>query len=114
MSGRFDAHFEKSLCAGCKLRYRCPCGIQVKNGRNPRLWYRHTRIERRDRLLYEQTPEFREKYRWRAGVEATFSRLKHWLKLCSIRVRGKPAVAFALRMKALGLNILRCVTYLTI
>lgn len=114
MTDRFDARFDKVTCAGCKLGNRCPCGIQVRNGKKPRLWYKYRRVERRARLLYEKTKEFKNKYRWRAGVEATISRLKHWLKLCSIRVRGRPAVAFALRMKALGLNILRCVTYLTI
>jgi len=114
MSGRLDARFEKSTCAACELRNRCPCGIQAKKGKRPRLWYRYTRVERRKRLLYEKTAEFLEKYRWRAGIEATISRLKNWLKLGNLRVRGRPAVTLALRLKALGLNVFRSVPYLTI
>ena len=114
MSNQIDAGFEKSVCAACELRDRCPCGMQVAKGRKPRLWYRYSRVERRKRLFYEKTSEFRQKYRWRAGIEATFSRLKNWLKLGNLRVRGRPAVTLALRFKALGLNILRCVDYLTI
>jgi hypothetical protein len=114
MCDRIDARFEKSTCAACELRTRCPCGIQVGKGKKPRLWYRYKRVERRNRLLCQQTSEFLEKYRWRAGIEATISRLKNWLKLGNLRVRGRPAVALALRFKALGLNIFRCSAYLTI
>ena len=111
---QIDARFERSMCAACELRDRCPCGMQVAKGRKPRLQYRRSRVERRKRLFYEKTCEFRDKYRWRAGIEATFSRLKNWLKLGNLRVRGRPAVTLAIRFKALGLNILRCVDYLTI
>jgi len=113
MGNQIDARFEKSVCENCELRNRCPCGIQVGKGKKPRLWYRPKRVERRKRLIYEQTPQFREKYRWRAGVEATISRLKHWMKLDSLRVRGSPPVTMALRLKALSMNILRVTPYLT-
>jgi hypothetical protein len=113
MKDRIDARFEKSICAACELNHICPCGRQALKGRKPRLWYRYKRVERRDRLLYEQTTEFVDKYRWRAGIEATMSRLKHWLKLGNLRVRGRPAVSLALRFKALGLNVLRCAAFLT-
>lgn len=114
MSNKLDARFDESICAVCKFRDRCPCGIQVANGKKPRLFYSYSRIERRRRLLYEKTPEFREKYRWRAGVEATMSRLKNWMKLGNLRVRGKPAVTLALLLKVLGMNILRSVVYLAV
>jgi len=112
MSNQIDARFEKAVCAACELKDHCPCGIQVKKGRKPRLWYRPDRLKRRQQLLYEQTPQFREKYRWRAGIEATISRLKNWMKLGNLRVRGSPAVTMALRLKALSMNILRSVAYL--
>jgi hypothetical protein len=113
MTNKIDARFEKSVCAACELRNRCPCGIQVMKGKKPRLFYRPSRLKRRQQLLYEQTPQFRQKYRWRAGIEATISRLKNWLKLTNLRVRGSPAVTLALRLKALSMNILRSVAYLT-
>lgn len=112
MSSKIDARFDASVCAVCEFRDRCPCGIQVGKGKKPRLWYTYKRVERRKRLLYEKTPGFREKYRWRAGVEATMSRLKNWMKLGNLRVRGRPAVTLALLLKVLGMNILRSVAYL--
>jgi hypothetical protein len=112
MKDRMDARFEKSTCATCELAHFCPCGKRALKGVKPRLWYRYKRLERRNRLLYEQTAEFLDKYRWRAGIEGTMSRLKHWLKLDRLRVRGRPAVSLALRFKVLGLNVLRCATYM--
>jgi len=112
MKKQLDANFEKSICAACELRERCPCGIQASKGKSPRLWYRYTRIKRRNRLLNEQTDEFREKYKWRSGMEGTISRLKNWMKLGTLRVRGRPAVRLALLLKALGMNILNSVAYL--
>jgi hypothetical protein len=112
MKNKIDARFEKTVCAVCELRDHCPCGIQAMKNKKPRLWYRYTRLERRNRLLYEQTDAFINKYRWRAGIEGTMSRLKNWLKLGHLRVRGRPAVSLALRFKALGLNVLRCVAYI--
>ncbi len=51
---------------------------------------------------------FRTDYRWRAGIEATMARLKHQMKLASLRIRGTPAMRYAVNMRALGLNIRRC------
>lgn len=111
MRNQIDAQFDRSVCGACKLRAHCPCGIQVTKGKKPRLFYKYERLERHYRLLYEKTPEFKEKYRWRAGVEGTMSRLKIWMKLGQLRVRGRPAVALAFRLKVLGMNILRCVVF---
>ena len=61
--------------------------------------------ERRKR---EQDAAFKERYRWRAGIEGTMSRLKHVLGMAALRVRGYAAVRYEAFMGALGLNILRC------
>jgi hypothetical protein len=45
--------------------------------------------------------------RWRAGIEATMSRLKYQMRLAHLRVRGMAAVRYAVYLRALGLNILR-------
>jgi len=112
MKSHMDARFDKAICLSCDLRYHCPCGIQVVKGKKPRIWYRYSRVGHAGRLRYEKTDKFRDKYRWRAGIEGTMSRLKNWLKLDNLRVRGRPAVSLALRLKALGLNILRCAVYM--
>ncbi|WP_366140063.1 hypothetical protein [uncultured Jannaschia sp.] len=36
------------------------------------------------------------------------ARLKHQMKLASLRIRGTPAMRYAVNMRALGLNIRRC------
>jgi hypothetical protein len=38
--------------------------------------------------IYERSEAFREIYRWRAGIEATMSHLKHQMKLAKLRIRG--------------------------
>ena len=60
------------------------------------------------RRCHEKTEEYREKYRWRAGIEATNSRYKSQTGAGRLRVRSMPRVRYAEKMKALGLNILRC------
>ncbi|MFV0438432.1 MAG: transposase, partial [Desulfopila sp.] len=50
---------------------------------------------------------FKARYRFRAGVEATMSEFDRRTGVKHLRVRGMRAVAFAVIMKAIGLNILR-------
>lgn len=107
-----DARFNRKDCSECALAERCPCGMMVRKGKKPRLQYRRQRLERRERLLAEKSDEFRERYRWRSGIEATISRLKHLMSLAKLRVRGKPAVTYAVSMRALGLNIIRAAAFL--
>lgn len=61
----------------------------------------------RHRRLYKATEEFHEKYRWRAGVEATMSRLKHQMGLVRLRVQGMSKVRYVTFLRALGLNVYR-------
>ncbi len=59
------------------------------------------------RREYEKPDEFKERYRWRSGSEATFSELDRKTRIKKLRVRGYRAVRFAAMLKATGLNILR-------
>ena len=59
----------------------------------------------------EDSPNFREQYRYRAGVEATMSELDRRTGIKHLRIRGMKAVRFAAFMKAIGLNILRASRY---
>ena len=58
---------------------------------------------------HEQTPEYREKYRARSGIESTNSSLKRRLGLKRLRVRGMPAVQLTIDLKLAGWNLLRAV-----
>ena len=61
------------------------------------------------RRQHEQTEEVREKYRWRAGVEATMSQYDRLTGVNLLSVRGFKAVRFAAILKAVAVNIARAV-----
>ena len=98
---RLQARFALNVCGQCPLQTRCP--IHGKE----RLQYTHDRVKQRARRLSQQSPAFRDRYRWRAGIEGTMSRLKHQMGLARLRVRGQGAVQYRVLLRALGLNIHR-------
>jgi hypothetical protein len=55
----------------------------------------------------EYSPEFKDKYRWRSGIEATFSEMDKKTGVKRLRVRGLPAVAYFARLKAIAVNLFR-------
>jgi len=59
------------------------------------------------RRAIERTNEFKERYRWRAGVEATMSELDRRTGVKRLRVRGFKAVRFCATLKAVGVNLFR-------
>jgi len=102
---RLKATFAKATCGDCPRRGSCP----VYHGKKASyLYYDETKLRIAHRRAAEQTPEFKDKYRWRAGIEGTNSHLKSDVGAGRLRVRGLAAVCFAVILKALGLNILRC------
>jgi hypothetical protein len=97
----------KQICLfeTCQSQHLCP--TQIRNG-DARLQYTHDRLRQCRRRLARDSDEFRDRYRWRAGIEATMSRLKYQVGLARLRVRGMAAVQCAVFLRALGLNIFRC------
>ncbi len=59
------------------------------------------------RRIHQKTDEFKDRYRWRAGVEATMSELDRRTGAKHLRYRGYRAVCLSVFLKAAGLNILR-------
>lgn len=59
------------------------------------------------RRIFERSEKFKDRYRWRAGVEATMSEYDRRAGVKHLRVRGIKAVRFCATLKALGVNILR-------
>jgi hypothetical protein len=80
----------------------------VKSGKKDLsyLRYNEKNVRLAQRRAYERTGEFKEKYRFRAGVEATMSQLDRRTGIKHLRVRGMKAVRFAATMKATALNII--------
>lgn len=106
---RFSALFIPSLCQQCPQNEQCPVSIDRKAA-----YYRYTfkdvRLARRRK--YESSTEFHDKYRFRAGVEATMSEFDRVTGVKKLRVRGLRAVTYAAVMKAIGINIKRAAAFI--
>ena len=104
----YSAAFPMSACLECPVLDQCP----VSRGKKA-CYFRYTNKDIRlaRRRLEESSPTFRDKYRYRAGVEATMSEFDRRTGVKHLRVRGMKAVRFAAIMKAIGLNILRASRY---
>ena len=101
---RFSQGFSCQTCAKCPLVNDCP----VKPGKK----YYYLRYEEKamriaKRRSIEQTTEFKDRYRWRAGAEATMSELDRRTGVKRLRVRGFKAVRFSATLKAIGVNLFR-------
>jgi hypothetical protein len=101
---RFTQGFSLEKCSRCPSYQECP----VKSGKK----YYYLRYEEKvmrlsKRRAKEQTDEFKQQYRWRAGVEATMSEYNKRTGVKRLRVRGFKAVRFAAVLKAIGVNIFR-------
>lgn len=108
---RLRAKFKRTTCTSCPRFEQCP----VLLGKHASyLRYDDKMLRLAQRRAAEQSKEFKDRYRWRAGVEATMSHLKACVGMARLRVRGLAMVRFAVMLKALGLNILRCAKALDI
>jgi hypothetical protein len=103
---RHTAAFDSLHCSGCPNQTHCP----VKKGKK-HYYLRYTEKEMRiaKRRAYEQTDEFKDRYRWRSGVEATMSEYDRRTGVKQLRVRGFDSVRFCATLKAAGINFLRAV-----
>jgi len=108
-SEKLQVLFDQDACQRCPLRTRCPASAVGR--RSQRYQYTPARVRQRERRLKEATEEFRDRYRWRAGVEATVSRFKHQMNMAKLRVRGQASVTYTAVLRALGLNIRRVAAY---
>jgi hypothetical protein len=102
--GRHSVGFDSEQCCACPHADACP----VKPGKKYHyLRYNDKEARLARRRAFERTPEFKDRYRMRAGVEATMSALDRLTNIKRLRVRGLPAVRFCSTLKATGVNILR-------
>jgi len=101
---RHTVAFDSQQCINCPNQNSCP----VKPGKKHH-YLRYTDKEMRlsKRRAYEQTDEFKDRYRWRSGSEATVSEYDRRTGVKHLRVRGFKAVRFCATLKAIGVNIFR-------
>ena len=106
-SGKKQKHgvaFSSEHCNVCPCKGQCP----VKAGKkNHYLHYDIKAMRIANRRAMEYSPEFKEKYRWRSGIEATFSEMDKKTGVKRLRVRGLSAVSYFARLKAIAVNIFR-------
>ena len=101
---RYCAAFNSELCLNCSIRDGCP----VKPGKKAHyLHYDDKTLRLARRRAQEPTPAFKERYRYRSGIEGAMPEYATRTGVKRLRVRGKPAVGFCARLKAIGVNIYR-------
>jgi hypothetical protein len=101
---RYTAAFSAEHCSGCPFFSQC----NVKQGkRHYHLNYNDKARRCAQRRVHEQTHEFQNRYRWRAGVEATMSEYDRRTGVKQLRVRGLKAVRFCAVLKAVAVNVFR-------
>jgi len=106
--GGTTAYFEKSVCDKCRRQSECPVKRDKKSST---ISYDAKSLRLSRRRKREKEEAFREKYRYRSGIEGTMSDLDRITGLKRLRVRGMPQVRLAATLKATGLNILRSATF---
>jgi len=110
------AIFDGRLCRSCTLLDRCP--VRAPNHRDKGCKARDTvgdfrleitpELRLRDKMYsLQQTTEWKDRYRIRAGIEATHSELKRCHGIGRLRVRRWVRVCFAVACKLTACNIKR-------
>jgi hypothetical protein len=110
------AIFDGKTCRSCAMLDRCP--VRAPNHRNkgcgPRATVGDFRLEitpelrLRDRMyVVQQTTEWKDRYKIRAGIEATNSELKRAHGIGKLRVRRWTKVCFSVACKLTACNIKR-------
>ena len=101
---RHTVAFNSQHCSICPFQETC----LVRQGKKYH-YLRYTDKEMRlaIRRAYEQTDEFKDRYRWRSGIEATMSEYDRRTGVKHLRVRGFKAVRFCATLKAVAVNIFR-------
>ncbi len=103
------AFFTHSTCDSCSKRSQCPV-LDGKKGR--RLCYDSKQLRNARRRAFQATPQFKQDYRFRAGVEATMSQFDRRTGVKQLRVRGFKNVAFCATLKAAGINLIRATAFI--
>ncbi len=107
--GSITARWSNEDCRRCPFKENCQT---IKGARGRRLVYTEKEVRLWRRRKKEESPEFIDKYRYRAGVEATNTRYIHMTGARRVRYRGREKVGFADTMKALGINMFRVMKYM--
>jgi hypothetical protein len=107
-NGGTKVYFDKGICDTCRHQSECPAKRDKKSST---ISYDAKSLRLSRRRKAEKEDSFREKYRYRSGIEGTMSDLDRMTGIKRLRVRGMPQVRLAATLKATGLNILRSIAF---
>jgi len=110
------AIFDGDTCRACPMLDQCP--VRAPNHRERGCQARDTvgdfrlevtaELRLRDQMYADQqTPQWKERYKIRSGIEATNSELKRSYGIGKLRVRRMAKVLFAVTCKLTGCNVSR-------
>jgi transposase len=102
--------FPKSTCSRCQRRGDCTKAKSSRRRLTLRLREQHEAIQAARQR--QQTPEFRSRYRRRAGVEGSFSQGNRRSGLRQARYIGLAKVGLQQLITAVALNLLRALAWL--
>jgi transposase len=105
--------FAAAVCQACPLQPRCwrPSGDHPSCGRTLQLKAHHALV--RQRRGEQATPEFRQRYRRRAGIEASLSEMVRGHGVRTARYRGLKKVHLQHLFLATAVNLKRAVAWLS-
>ena len=101
--GSLKIYFDATVCGQCDHQDYCGVGQHPET----KMEYTPKQFRLAQRRAAEESDVFREKYRFRSGIEATMSKLKRVMKIGRLRVRGLAKVRYTVTLKVLGWNILQ-------
>lgn len=102
------AVFNSNICLSCPRLSDCP----VNPGkRGHYLRYDNKSVRLAERRALEKTEAFKDRYRFRSGIEATMSGYDRKTGVKHLRVRGLSAVSFCATLKAAAVNIFRATAF---
>ena len=107
--GSITATWSETTCEHCPFAESCPTH-KCKKGR--KINYTKASVRSFLRRQYEESLEFKDKYRYRSGIEATISRFIHLTSARRSRYRGLKKLQFGQTLKALAINVFRVTKYL--
>ena len=105
--GSIQVQFDCERCKGCPLRNSCPV---TQRGQ---LTYTREKVAIARRKKEQQSPEFKEAYKIRSGIEATNSELNRAYGSKKVWTRGFKRVNLAMAFKVMALNIRRFARHIT-
>ena len=83
---KYTAYFEYEECIKCPLWSQCR--VKYEKGKGMKLKYGAKEARLAMRRARQETVEFRDKYRYRSGIEATISALERRMRIKRGRYRG--------------------------